>query len=69
VPLDAFWPIFINLSFSKQLLKRKEQAGSVAHPSFLEGKDQGNLGSKPGQANSFQDSISKHTQHKTRLVE
>jgi hypothetical protein len=44
----------------------------VAHacnPSYSEGKDQEACGSKPAQANTSQDPISKKTHHKKGLVE
>jgi hypothetical protein len=44
----------------------------VAHncnPSYSGGRDQEDHGSKPDQANSSQDPISKHTHHKKWLVE
>jgi hypothetical protein len=54
-----------NLSFKKP---QKRQA-HICNPSYSVGKDQRDHGSKPIQANSLQDSISKISNTKTRLVE
>jgi hypothetical protein len=41
----------------------------ACNPSYSGGRDQEDLGSKPTQANSLQDPISKKTHHKKGLVE
>jgi hypothetical protein len=42
---------------------------NTCNPSYSGGKDQEDLGSKPGQANSSRDPILKKTHHKKGLVE
>jgi hypothetical protein len=67
---NAFGGFQSGFIFCFQIWQTSWVLGAHAYnPSYSGGRDQEDHGSKPGQANSSRDPISKNTQHKKRLAE